>query len=84
MQICVFSAVLKLQIVAMALILFGNIFQAFAADTVNDRAPHKCLGLCYVNCSIDSQCSCLRIDVIVMRVNFLESVISLAEVFCNH
>ena len=27
--------------------LFGSVFQAFAADTVNDRAPHEFLDLCY-------------------------------------
>jgi len=43
---------LKTQPVALALILFGHIFQAFAADMVNDRAPHECLYLCSVNSSL--------------------------------
>ena len=45
MKRCAFSAVLKVLIVALALILFGRVFQAFAADTVNDRAPHEFLDL---------------------------------------
>ena len=49
---CVFNVVLKTQTVALALILFGSVFQVFAADTVNDRAPHKFLDLCSVNCSL--------------------------------
>ena len=34
----VFSAVLKTPTVALSLILFGSVFQAFAVDMVNDRA----------------------------------------------
>ena len=49
LKIRVSSAVLKILIVALALILFGSVLQAFAADTVNDRAPHEFLELCYVN-----------------------------------
>ena len=49
---CVFSAVLKTLFVALALILFGSVFQAFAGDTVNDRTPHEVLNLCSVNSSM--------------------------------
>ena len=34
---CVSSAVLKILIVALALILFGNVFQSFAVDMLNDH-----------------------------------------------
>ena len=47
-----FSAVLKILIVALALILFGSVFQAFAADTVNDRTTHELLDSCSVNSSL--------------------------------
>ena len=96
-------------IVALALILFGSVFQAFAVDTENARAPHEFLDFCSVNnslfterifppsgsygltrlhkqvgetpwivlntnmeilkmilCLIGSQCSCLRIGVVIM------------------
>ena len=43
---CVFRVVLKVSIVVVALILFGSAFQTFAAETIKDRAPHKCLALC--------------------------------------
>ena len=43
---------MKTPTVALALILFGSIFQAFASDTVNDRAPHEFLDLCSVNSSL--------------------------------
>ena len=43
-----FSAVLKILIVALALILFGHVFQAFAADTVNNLALHEFLAFCSV------------------------------------
>ena len=46
-----FHAVLKKLIVALALILFRNVFKAFAADTVNSRVPHKFLDLCSVSSS---------------------------------
>ena len=47
---CDFSAVLKILIVVLALILFGSVFQAFAVLMVNDCAPHKFfLDLCSVN-----------------------------------
>ena len=36
---CVFSAVLKILIVVLALILFGSVFQAAATDTVTDDTP---------------------------------------------
>ena len=36
----------------LALILSGSVFQAFAADTVYDRAPHEFLDLCFVNSSL--------------------------------
>ena len=36
---CVFRAVLKVLIVAVAMILFGSAFQTFAAETIKDRAP---------------------------------------------
>ena len=39
----------------LALILFGSVFQAFAADTVNDRAPHEFLDLCSVSSSLFAQ-----------------------------
>ena len=42
---CVSRAVLKVSIVAVALILFGSAFQTFAAETIKNRAPHKCLAL---------------------------------------
>ena len=32
--------------------LFGSVFQASAAHTVNDRAPHEVLYLCSVNSSL--------------------------------
>ena len=32
--------------------LFGSVFQAFAADTVNDRAPHAFLHLCSIISSL--------------------------------
>ena len=48
----VFSAVFKILMVALALILFGSVFQAFAADTVNDRAPQEFLDLCSVNSTL--------------------------------
>ena len=44
-----FSAILK---ISLALILFGSVFLAFAAGTVNDRAPHECLDLCSVDSSL--------------------------------
>ena len=40
----VFNAVLKTQTVALAHILFGSVFHAFAAD----RAPHEFFDLCSV------------------------------------
>ena len=49
---CVFNAVLKTRTVALTLMLFGSVFQAFAADTVNDRAPHEFFDLCSVNSSL--------------------------------
>ena len=52
LKICVFSTVLKTLIVALALILFGSVFQALAAETVNDRAPCKFFGLFSVNSSL--------------------------------
>ena len=36
-----FSAVLKTPTVALDLLLFGSVFQDFAEDTLNDRAPHE-------------------------------------------
>ena len=39
-------------IVALALISFGSVLQTFAADTVNDRAPHEFLDLCSVSSSL--------------------------------
>ena len=39
LKICVFMAVLKVSIVAVALILFGSAFQTFAAETIKNRAP---------------------------------------------
>ena len=42
----VFKAVLKVLIVVVALTLFGSASQIFAADTINDRAPHEFFGLC--------------------------------------
>ena len=32
--------------------MFGNVFQAFTVDTVNDRAPHNVFNLCSVNSSL--------------------------------
>ena len=37
--------------------LFGSVFQAFDADTVNDRAPHEFLDLCSVSSSLFAECS---------------------------
>ena len=48
----VFSAALKVLIVALAQILFGSVFQDFAADTVNDRDPHEFLDLCSVSSNL--------------------------------
>ena len=46
--------------VALALILFGSVFQAYAADTVKHRAPHEFLDLCSVNSSFFAERILLR------------------------
>ena len=47
-----FQCFLKILIVPLALVLFGSVFQAFAADIVNNRAPHKFLDLYSVDNSL--------------------------------
>ena len=41
-------------IVALALILFGSVFQTFAADTVNDRAPREVLDVLLIAACLQS------------------------------
>ena len=52
---CVFRAVLKVLIIAVALILFGSTFQTFAVETIKDRAPHKFLVLCSTRSSLSAK-----------------------------
>ena len=41
-------------IVELPLILFGSVFQAFAADTVNGRTPHEFLELLLIAACLQS------------------------------